>query len=235
MASACINALQFKFLKPQSVGLVPFGGYGGNGNQSQKALEWMTYVSLTENIEIQTIRSAEGEYKLDGGNITLDGFCQDTQTAYNFDGCFWHAHAKCYPLPHGYNPIRGCTYQEIRDETAAVQQRIRSNPHIHNLIVMNKCVWESMKKADPLNGQMLKDIEFVPRANPRSALIGGRVEVFCLSLDLTPEEIARGDRIRQDDFCSLYPFENLRGEYGEEHVTILTYGFKTTEFRSTRE
>ncbi|OQV21352.1 hypothetical protein BV898_04561 [Hypsibius exemplaris] len=46
---------------------------------------------------------------------------------------------------------------------------------------------------------------------------------------VTPDEIARGDRIRQDDFCSLYPSENLRGEYGEEHVITVTYGFKTTD------
>ncbi|OQV20695.1 hypothetical protein BV898_05278 [Hypsibius exemplaris] len=64
---------------------------------------------------------------------------------------------------------------------------------------------------------------------PKKVKRTNQVEVFCLSLDLTPDEIARGDRIRQDDFCSLYPSENLKGENGEGHVIIVTYGFKTTD------
>lgn len=85
-ASSCITALQYRFLPPKSVGIVPMGGYGGKGNVSRKSLEWLAYVRETESLEIQTMRSAAGEHRLQGTRITLDGWCAEKEIAFNFHG-----------------------------------------------------------------------------------------------------------------------------------------------------
>jgi len=42
-ASACNKVLRKRFLKSDTVGLIPTGGYSGNVNSSKKALMWLVY------------------------------------------------------------------------------------------------------------------------------------------------------------------------------------------------
>lgn len=85
MASNCINALQHSYLEPNAVGLVPVGGYGGKGNSSRKAMEWLAYLEVTEKMKLQTLRSSSGEFVVHG-RISVDGWHVGSQTAYNFHG-----------------------------------------------------------------------------------------------------------------------------------------------------
>jgi hypothetical protein len=43
IASACNNVLRRRFLKPNTIGLIPAGGYTGNVNYSKKAIMWHVY------------------------------------------------------------------------------------------------------------------------------------------------------------------------------------------------
>ena len=43
IASACNTVLRKQFLKPDTIGLIPTGGYSGNVNYSKKALMWLVY------------------------------------------------------------------------------------------------------------------------------------------------------------------------------------------------
>ena len=43
IASACNKVLRKQFLKPDTIGLIPMGGYSGNVNYSKKALMWLVY------------------------------------------------------------------------------------------------------------------------------------------------------------------------------------------------
>ena len=42
----------------------------------------------TEDIHIQHVRN--GGEKSVNGRYLLDGYCEETHTAYEFQGCFWH-------------------------------------------------------------------------------------------------------------------------------------------------
>jgi len=43
IASACNKVLRKQFLKPDTIGLIPTGGYSGNVNYSKKSLMWLVY------------------------------------------------------------------------------------------------------------------------------------------------------------------------------------------------
>ena len=43
IASACNKVLCKLFLKPETIGLIPTGGYSGNVNYSKKAMMWLLY------------------------------------------------------------------------------------------------------------------------------------------------------------------------------------------------
>ena len=54
---------------------------------SNKAVKWLSWVAETEEIDIEHARNG-GEKRV--GGYSLDGFCQERNTAYEFHGCFWH-------------------------------------------------------------------------------------------------------------------------------------------------
>ena len=51
------------------------------------AVKWLSYVMEKEDIHIQHVRNG-GEKRV--GSYSLDGYCKETNTAYEFQGCFWH-------------------------------------------------------------------------------------------------------------------------------------------------
>ena len=55
--------------------------------QSAEALQWLSYRSEKEDIHIQHVKNG-GEKRV--GKYSLDGYCQETNTAYEYQGCYWH-------------------------------------------------------------------------------------------------------------------------------------------------
>jgi len=49
-ASACNNLLRKQFLKPDTIGVIPTGGYSGNVNYSKKSLMRFVYREKTEGV-----------------------------------------------------------------------------------------------------------------------------------------------------------------------------------------
>jgi len=48
IASACNKVLRKQYLKPDTIGLIPTGGYSGNVNYSKKSLMWLVYREKTD-------------------------------------------------------------------------------------------------------------------------------------------------------------------------------------------
>jgi hypothetical protein len=53
IASACNKLLRKRFLKPETIGLIPSGGYTCNRPYSKKALMWLLHVEETDGCSIQ--------------------------------------------------------------------------------------------------------------------------------------------------------------------------------------
>ena len=64
IASACMKVLRKRFLKPETVGLIPRGGgYSGNRNYSAKALMWILHMEQTDGCTIMHARNGR-EFRL---------------------------------------------------------------------------------------------------------------------------------------------------------------------------
>ena len=55
--------------------------------QFNVAVTWLSYISEKEDLYIQHVRNG-GEKRV--GHYSLDGYCEETNTAYEFQVCFWH-------------------------------------------------------------------------------------------------------------------------------------------------
>ena len=55
--------------------------------QSAEAIKWLSYTAEKEDIHIQHVKNG-GEKRV--GNYSLDGYCEETHTAYEYQGCYWH-------------------------------------------------------------------------------------------------------------------------------------------------
>jgi hypothetical protein len=48
IASACNKVLRKKFLKPETLGVIPAGSYSANNRYSKKALMWLLHMEQTD-------------------------------------------------------------------------------------------------------------------------------------------------------------------------------------------
>lgn len=53
------------------------------------ATEWLSYLEIRDGISIVNSRSAS-EHRSGPRKISVDGFCESTNTVYQFQGCWYH-------------------------------------------------------------------------------------------------------------------------------------------------
>ena len=79
IASACNKVLHKRFLKPETVGLIPTGGYSCNQNYSKKALMWILHMEQTDGCTITHAGNGR-EFKLpELPSYSVDGYCAETK------------------------------------------------------------------------------------------------------------------------------------------------------------
>ena len=86
IASYCQQVYRTKFLEKDTIAIFSHTRQL-KANQSVTAIKWLSYISEKEGIRIQHVKNG-GEKRV--GNYSLDGYCEETHTAYEFQGCFWH-------------------------------------------------------------------------------------------------------------------------------------------------
>ena len=86
IASYCMQVYRTKFLQKDTIALLPQHQVLKR-KQSHEALQWLSYTAEKEGIRMQHDRNG-GEKRV--GNYYLDGYCEETHTAYEYQGCYWH-------------------------------------------------------------------------------------------------------------------------------------------------
>ena len=86
IASACHEVFRNNFLKEETMAIFDSDRYL-KMNQSNTAVKWLSYMMRENNIHIEHVRNG-GEKCV--GKYSLDGYCAEYHTAYEFQGCFWH-------------------------------------------------------------------------------------------------------------------------------------------------
>ena len=86
IASYCQEVYRTNFLKKDTIAV--FNNHRQwKIMQSNVAVTWLSYISEKEDLYIKHVRNG-GEKRV--GHYSLDGYCEETNTAYEFQGCFWH-------------------------------------------------------------------------------------------------------------------------------------------------
>ena len=86
IASYCMQVYRTKFLEKDTIALLS-QPQQLKRKQSHEALQWLSYTAEKEDIRIQHAKNG-GEKRV--GNYYLDGYCEETHTAYEYQGCYWH-------------------------------------------------------------------------------------------------------------------------------------------------
>ena len=239
IASACNRDLRRNRMIPNSIASEPLrGGWKKNNiNQSLPALHWLTWCDhqlrqralqdLTpadllgganpdpHRQYVQHVRN-EGEYKIPGTNLHVDGYCPDTRTVYEFQGCFTHGCPTCYPNRYEKHPRNyDRTMQDVYDATQDKVQQLTKQGY--NVIQMWGCEWDHLQQTQPEIDSFVRELDFIQPLKPREAFCGGRTNAVKLYHHITP-----GQKIHYIDVTSLYPWVNKTCVYPKGHPTILS-------------
>ncbi len=199
IASLALKIYSACFLKRNTIGQIPAVGYSGV-KQSIYALCWLGDIEkdLNENDEsLESALSENGErYIL---KRPVDGFCPETNTIYQFHGCFYHGCSKCFDS-EDYNPVLNSKFFVLHDHTKRITKEFEDFGY--NVVEKWECEYKSETKLtlNEINEKKLQYHEAV-RLNVRDALYGGRTSPSCLYYS-----VKDGEKIQYIDFTSLYPF-----------------------------
>jgi G:T-mismatch repair DNA endonuclease (very short patch repair protein) len=126
---------------------------------------------------------SEHRIELDGKLIPVDGFCAETNTIYQFHGCFWHGCPHCYELeqftPHRVHkntdiPLK---FGDLYAYTQHMTERYQAAGY--TVMEMWECQWKDyaiFKKIDTTK----RDVEYLKTIVPRDAYFGGRTNAVKL-------------------------------------------------------
>ena len=86
IASYCQEVYRTNFMKKDTIAIFN-NDRQWKIKQSNVAVTWLSYISEKEDLYIKHVRNG-GEKRVEP--YSLDGYCEETNTAYEFQGCFWH-------------------------------------------------------------------------------------------------------------------------------------------------
>ena len=189
----------------------------------QMAAQWLN----REACEIRcTIRHQANGREKRIGKLSVDGWCADTNTAYQFHGCFWHGCPKCHTDPDEINAVNGKTMGVLLTETKKHTQYLRRHVKV---VEMWECEWKEVRNESDVKTFL------TPSSRPRwtmtqqqilSAVVDGTLFGMVECDICVPEEL-------QDYFSEMQPiFKNamvtrddigtFMREYAEENDIMST-------------
>jgi len=139
LASACNKVLRKKFLKAETIGLIPPGSYRANRWYSKKALMWLLHRERTDGCHIQHARNGREYRPPELPHYSVDGYCAETRTIYEFLGCYYHG-CKCQPFRDVKTMASGETLAERFEQTLARIEQLKSADY--NVKVVWECGFE---------------------------------------------------------------------------------------------
>ena len=206
IASACNRDLRMNRMIPNSIASEPVRGWRNSINQSRVALEWL------QTRDIQHVRNA-GEVHIPAIGF-VDGYCHDTRTVYEFQGCFTHGCPTCYPNRHETH-VRHFD-RSLQDVYESAQQKIqRLKQRGYTVVQIWECEWNRLKDTSLDIRTFVAQLQFIEPLNPRDAFCGGRTNAVKLYHHVTPSQ-----KIHYIDVTSLYPWVNKTCVYPKGHPTI---------------
>jgi G:T-mismatch repair DNA endonuclease (very short patch repair protein) len=216
IAGLALKIYRANLLTEETIGQIPATGYGGNVNQSAIALCWIS--ELTHELEeegflLRSKLSPEGEEKiLDRFD---DGYCAETNTIYQFHGCFFHGCRKCFD-GEDFNKVNGDRFYFLRERMRRTTQLFKDFGY--HVIEKWECDFISEGKITRNSITQLHHTDYFVylNLNPRDALFGGRRS----PAKLYYESKSPTEKARYYDYTSLYPYVQKKYCYPIKHPII---------------
>ena len=100
IASVCMTIYRSNYMPNETIAIVRTDRF------SKASIMWLNYISKNEGINIKhALNGGEKKLRIDNRTYKVDGFRKETNTVYEFYGCFWHSCPKCY-RPNTVNTVR---------------------------------------------------------------------------------------------------------------------------------
>ena len=90
---------------------------------SKMGIEWVNYVAETEKIKIRHALCDEDEFRIPGTLYRADGYCQENNTIYEFNGSIFHGDSRDAKYDAD-KLIHGITMKERYNDTQKKKQKI---------------------------------------------------------------------------------------------------------------
>ncbi|KAJ8915407.1 hypothetical protein NQ315_008296 [Exocentrus adspersus] len=214
IASTCNKVYRRNFLQPNTIGIIPKGGYRWRDNQSKVAIQWLVWMEKEQNINI-VCAAKQQEARVAG--VKVDGYCAETNQVFEFHGCYYHGCPACFKNSRD-EPLRDDPTQTLNtryEATVAKTERLRDLGH--HLIQIWECEFRRQLQQ---NAEICSYVENHPLLvntplNPRDAFFGGRTgntyEYY---------KCKDGEKIKYVDVCSLYPWVCKYGKFPIGHPKV---------------
>jgi hypothetical protein len=222
VASAVMSVYRSKYLKKDTIAIVPKNLYHGENKQySKSSIEWLEFIAAQKNLTIMHACNGGEKPIFDvelGKTYYVDGFCKETNTVYEFYACVYHACPLCFDGKSDHPFHNDRKMNDVYEETIKREHRLQS------LGWELKTIWEHdfrrLRQTDEMQ-YFLDTVDIVTDLEPRDAFFGGRVNGFKVFRDAQ-----EGETIEYSDFCSLYPFIQKNRRYGLGHPEIIRENFQ---------
>ena len=206
IASVCMTIYRSNYMPKKTIAIVP--EYAKTDNFSKMSIMWLNYVSNGVNIK-HALNGDEKKLTIDDKTYKVDGFCEETNTVYEFYGCFWHGCPKCY-RPNIMNSKNQKDMGTLNGLTVEKCDTIKNAGYNH--VSTYECQLTKNKEFQRFAKNFTQEI--VEPLNPRDAFYGGRTNATKLLYDFKENECGR-----YVDFCSLYPTVQYYQKYPIGHPT----------------
>ncbi|CAB4000500.1 DNA polymerase [Paramuricea clavata] len=214
IASACNLVYRTNLLEEDTIAIIPPHGYRPKVKQSNIALKWLSYTAEKNDIFVQHKRSG-GEKSV--GRYFPDGYHEETNTAYEFHGCFWHGCLNCYARGT-VNPVTGKTMHNLYMATVEKTSYLREGGF--NVIEMWECELKRELEQDEDMRSYFDNYKLIDPLESREAFFGGRTNAAKLYHQCEEDE-----KVRYVDFTSLYPWASKMTRTIVGHPRIITVNF----------
>ena len=206
IASVCMTIYRSNYMPKKTIAIVP--EYAKTDNFSKMSTIWLNYMSNGVNIQ-HALNGGEKKLTIDGKTYKVDSLCEETNTVYEFYGCYWHGHSSCYE-PNVVNSKNQKDMGTLNDLTVEKRDTIKNAGYNH--VSTYEC--QLTKNEDFQKFAKNFTLEIVEPLNPRDAFYGGCTNATKLLYNFKGNECGR-----YVDFCFLYPTVQYYQKYLIGHPT----------------
>ena len=206
IASICMMIYRSDYMPKKTIAIVLESVK--TDNFSKMSIMWLNYVSNGVNIQ-HALNGGEKKLSIGDKTYKVDGFCECTNTVYEFYGCFWHGCLKCYK-PNIVNSKNQKDMGTLNDKTIEKRETIKNAGYNH--VSTYECQLAKNKDFQKFAKNFTQEV--VEPINPRDAFYGERTNASKLLYNFKDNKCGR-----YINFCSLYPTIQCYQKYPVGHPT----------------